>query len=47
MLTPYLDLQQIVAADALVMHLMIGIIGIAAILILHEREPVMRVRSYS
>lgn len=34
----YLNLQHIVPADPLVVHLMVGIIGIATILVLHERE---------
>lgn len=32
----YLNLQKIVAADALVVHFMVGIISIASILILDE-----------
>lgn len=37
-LRTYLDLQQVVAADALVMHLMVGVVCIAAALVLHECE---------
>lgn len=34
----YLDLQQVVAADALVVHLMIGIIGVATAFVLDESK---------
>lgn len=36
----YLDLQQVIATDALVVHLVIGIISITARLILNECEAV-------
>lgn len=35
----HLNLQQVVAADALVVHLMVSIIGITAALVLDEGEP--------
>lgn len=34
----YLDLQDVITADALVMHIMVSIIGITAILVLDEGE---------
>jgi hypothetical protein len=34
----YLNLQQIIAADTLVVHLMVSIIGIAAALVFNESE---------
>lgn len=36
----YLNLQQVITTNALVMHLMIGIVGIATALVLDEREAV-------
>lgn len=33
---PYLNLQQIIAADTLVVHLMVGIISIAATLVFNK-----------
>ena len=33
-----LDLQQVIAADALVVHLMVRVIGIATALVLHKGE---------
>ena len=36
----YLDLQHIVAADPLVVHLMVRVVGITTILVLHERKAV-------
>lgn len=38
----YLDLQGIISTDSLAMHLMVGIVGIAAVFILHERKAVCR-----
>lgn len=38
----YLDLQQVIAADALVVHLVIRVIGIAARLVFHEGEAAGR-----
>jgi hypothetical protein len=35
----YLDLQNVVTSDPLVMHVVIGIIGIPAVLVLDKREP--------
>jgi hypothetical protein len=37
----YLDLKKVVAADPLVVHLMVGIVGITATLILHERKALL------
>lgn len=34
----YLNLQQVIAADALVVHLVVGVIGIATALVLDESE---------
>lgn len=34
----YLDLQQVVAADALVVHLVVRVVGIATTLVLDEGE---------
>lgn len=42
----HLNLEQVVAADSLVVHLMIGIISIAAALVLYERKPRAIVSSY-
>jgi hypothetical protein len=36
---PYLDLQDVVAAHALVVHVVVCVIRIAAILVLHESKP--------
>jgi hypothetical protein len=36
----HLDLQQVVAADALVVHLVVRVVGIATALVLDEGEPV-------
>lgn len=35
----YLDLQDVITSDPLVMHVVIGIIGISAVLVLHKCEP--------
>lgn len=35
----YLNLQKVVAGQALVMHLMVGILRIATILVLNKSEP--------
>jgi hypothetical protein len=35
----YLDLQQVIAANALVVHLVVGIISIAAALVFDESKP--------
>lgn len=35
----YLDLQEVVTADALVMHLVVGVLSVTTILIFHKREP--------
>jgi hypothetical protein len=37
----YLDLQDVVTADALVVHLVVRIIGVATILILNKCEPIV------
>lgn len=34
----YLDLQQVVATNALVVHLMVGVVSVAAALVLNEGE---------
>jgi hypothetical protein len=34
----YLNLQNVIAADALVVHLMVGIISIATVLVLNKSE---------
>jgi len=36
---PHLDLQDVVTANALVVHIMVGFIRVATVLILNEREP--------
>ena len=38
----YLNLQQIVSANALVVHLVISVIGIATTLVLDEREATVQ-----
>lgn len=35
----YLDLQDVITSDSLVMHVVVGIIGISTVLVLHKREP--------
>lgn len=35
----YLDLQDVITTDSLVMHVVVGIIGISTVLVLHKREP--------
>lgn len=40
----YLDFQDIVSANALVVHFMIGIIGIATIFILNKGEPISHIQ---
>lgn len=35
----YLDLQDVITSDPLVMHVVIGIIGISTVLVLHKCEP--------
>lgn len=35
----YLDLQDVITSDPLVMHIVVGIIGISTVLVLHKREP--------
>lgn len=35
----YLNLQQVIAANALVVHLVVGVVSIATALILDESEP--------
>lgn len=35
----YLDLQDVITSDPLVMHVVVGIIGISTVLILHKCEP--------
>lgn len=35
----YLDLQNVVATNPLVMHVVVGIISITAVLVLHKRKP--------
>lgn len=39
----YLDLQEIITSDTLVMHLVVGIIGIATALVFNKSEPTFRV----
>ena len=39
----YLDLQQIISPETLVMHLVVGIIRIPTTLILHKGKPTCRV----
>jgi len=36
----YLDLEQVVTTDALIVHLVISVVSVAAALVLHERESV-------
>lgn len=38
-LLAYLDLQDVITSDPLVMHIVVGIIGISTVLVLHKREP--------
>lgn len=38
----YLDLQDVIAADALVVHLMVGIISVTSVLVLDEGEATRR-----
>lgn len=45
LLRAYLDLQDIVTTDALVVHVIVGIIGITTILVLDKRKPVKLVSS--
>jgi hypothetical protein len=40
-LHPYLNLQKVVAANALVVHLVVGIVGVTAALVLNEGEAVV------
>ena len=40
-LLPYLDLQKVVAANALVVHLMVSIVSITAALVLNKGEAVL------
>ena len=35
----YLNLQQVIAADALVVHLVVRVISITTVLVLNESEP--------
>jgi hypothetical protein len=42
----YLDLQQVIAADTLVVHLMVGIICVATALVLDKRKAV-EISTYS
>jgi hypothetical protein len=40
----YLNLQEIIPANTLVVHLMVGIVGITAAFVLNKSEPGERVR---
>ena len=42
---PYLDLQKVVAANALVVHLVVGIVSVTAALVLNEGEAVYIVKT--
>lgn len=42
-MTTYFNLQQVISTNTLVVHFMVGIIGIATGLILNEGEPTLRV----
>lgn len=37
-LESYLDLQHVVAADSLVVHVVVSVVGVTSVLILDERE---------
>lgn len=38
----YLDFEDIITTDALVVHLVVGIISITSVLVFNESEPVIR-----